>query len=102
MFLSRHFTSISFYLMISFIPFLNSLINALSLYLLPLTTLLNFCTNPFIILDFYSIFFNSATFIISLLLLPNYFFSLGRKSPTVGNSNTSVSKSFKTYLLDIC
>ena len=60
--LEKYSVSMSFLLIIPFIPLLNFLINSLLLYLLFFTTLLNFCTNSSIVLLPYSTFFNSTIF----------------------------------------
>ena len=83
------------------ISLLNSSINSLSLYLLPLTALLNSYINSFITLLSYSTFFNSATFVNSLSLLPNSFFNSVKKSLTVRNSKFLVFKSFKILSFQI-
>ena len=82
-------------------PHLNSSINSLSSYSLPLITLLNFYTNSFIILLPCSTFFGSATLIVSLSPLPNYCFKSVKKFPTVANINFSLSKSSITFYFHI-
>ena len=62
-------------------PHLNSSINSLPLYSLPLITLLNFYTNSFIILLPYSTFFSSTTLIVSSSPLPNSCFKSVKNLP---------------------
>ena len=88
----RYSNSISFCLIILFIPLLNSSINSLFSYLLPIAVLLNFCTNSLIILLSCSIFFSSATFIVSSSPLPNSYFKSVRNFSIIVNSKFSLSK----------
>ena len=101
MLLEDHSTSISFLLIILFIPLLNSSTNSLSLYLLLLTALLNFCTNFSIILFFYSTLFNSTTFIVLLFSLSNFFFGSTKIFSTVLYSKISTSRFSKTFSFQI-
>ena len=75
--------SMSFLLIISFIPLLNSSINSLSSYSFPLTTLLNSWTNSSLVFSPYSIFFNSVTFIILSSPPLNSSFKSNKNSPTI-------------------
>lgn len=62
-------TSINFLLIIPFIPLLNFFINIFPLYLLPLTALLNSCTNSFIVFPSCSILLSGRVWPILYFLL---------------------------------
>ena len=83
----KYSDSISFYLIILFIPHLNSSTNSLSSYPLSLAILLNFCTNSSIIFSSYS------TFIILSSPLPNSCFKSVTNPPTIVNMRLPFSKS---------
>ena len=83
----------TFSILLYLIPCLKSSINSFLSYLLPLTVLLNFCTNFSIVLLFYSTFLISATFNISLSPLPSSCFKFVRNSSTVACAKLSFSKS---------
>ena len=93
--------SISFLIIVSFIPLLNFSTKDLSSYPLPLTALLNSYTNSSIILFPYFTFFNLATFIISSSPLPNSFFKFAKDSSTIAYSNISASNSSKMFSFQI-
>ena len=78
--LDLHSDSMNLHQMTLFISLLNFSINGLLLCPLSLATLLNSCTNSSIISLLYSIFFNSAIFIVSSSLPPNSFFRSAQKS----------------------
>ena len=92
-----HFKSISLWHTIPFISLLNSSTKSLLLYLLSLTTLLNFWTNSFIVLPLYYNLFNSTIFTISLSPLLKSFFISTRNSPTISYSNKPSSKSSNVF-----
>ena len=77
--------SINLFQITLFILCLNFSINGYPSKPLPLTALLNSCTNFSIVLLYYSTFFNSATLTDLLSLLLNSCFRLVRKFSTVGN-----------------
>ena len=78
-----HSDSISFCLITSFIPLLNSFINNLFLYLLSLVIFINSYTSFSIVLLLYSTFFNSTTFIVLLFPPPIFFSKSVRNSSTI-------------------
>jgi len=91
--IGEHSDSISFCLITSFIPLLNSSINSLSSYLLPLVIFLNSYTSFSIVLLPYSIFFNSIIFIILLFPPPIFCSKSVRNSPTIVYTRLLLSKS---------
>ena len=94
---SYYFDSMSFQYIIPFISLLNSSIKGCLLYLLSLATLLNSYTNSFIVFSFCSKFFNSVALTIFSSHLLNSFFMSAKKFSTVSYSNTSTSRSSKTF-----
>ena len=94
---SCHSDFISLWHIVPFIPHLNSFTKGLPLYLLSLTTLLNFCTNSSIFLLPYSNLFNSATFTPSLSPPPYFFLVSARNSLVVLYFNKLPSKSSSVF-----
>ena len=92
--------SISFLLIIPFILLMNFSTNSLSLYLLPLATLLNSWMNFSIILPFYSNLFNSFIFTDSFSLPPNFFLMAAKNSSTDSYSNSPSSNLLRTLMMD--
>jgi len=91
--IGEHSDSISFCLITPFIPLLNSSINSLSSYLLPLITFLNSYTSFSIVLLPYFTFFNSTIFIVLLFPPPIFCSKYVRNSPTIVYTRLLFSKS---------
>ena len=94
--------SINFLLIAPFIPLLNSFTKGLLSYLLPLSALLNSCTNLFIVFSPCFSFLSSATFTDSPFPPPNSFFKLIKNFSTVLYSifpifNSSIMFSFHMF-----
>ena len=90
--IGEHSDSISFCLITSFIPLLNSFINNLFSYLLSLIIFLNSYTSFSIVLLPYSTFFNSTTFIVLLFPPPIFCSKSIRNSPTIVYTRLSLFK----------
>ena len=93
--------SINFLLIIPFISLLNSSINSLPLYPLPLAALLNSWINSSIVLPSCSNLFNSATFTDFSSPPPNSFLIAAKNSSTNSYSSSPSFKSSSTFSFQI-
>ena len=89
--------SMSLWHIVVLIPLLNSSINGLPSYLLPLTALLNSCINSSIIFSLCSNLLNFATFLNSSSSSPNSFLMSTKNSLTISYSNNSPFRSSNIF-----
>ena len=92
-----HLDFMSLWYIVALIPPLNSSTSSLLSYSLPLSALLNFCTNFSMVLFPCSNLFNSATFTDSSSPSPNFFLILAKNSPTISYSSNPPFKSSNVF-----